>query len=140
VRLRTGTGKRRPTGLDPHRLVQRPVPVEPRQLFLQLGPPLLQPERPILRKMEQAADVLAISGPSLARDQVRLGIGEPAAGLQPDVAGPQRGPELPESAQLVVVAVDLAVPADDAGAPPRWHELYRRVRRHLALSPGVEVP
>ena len=100
---------------------------------------MLQPGRPVLGELEQAADVLAIPGPSLARDQVRLGVGEPAAGLQPDVAGPQRGPEFPEHAQLVVVTVDLAVLADDVGTPPGRDELDRGVRRHLPLPPGVQV-
>jgi hypothetical protein len=59
-------GEHQPTLLDSHRLVLRPVPVEPSQFFLQLGPAFLQSGRPVLGELEQAAKVLAIPGPLLA--------------------------------------------------------------------------
>jgi hypothetical protein len=128
-------GEHQPTLLDSHRIVLRPVPVEPSQFLLQLGPAFLQSGRPVLGELEQSAKVLAIPGPLLAWDQVCLGVGEPTAGLQPDVAGPQRGPEFPERAQLVVMAIDLAVPADDVGSPPSRDELDGGVRGQLPLRP-----
>ncbi len=132
-------GEHQASRLEPHHVVLRPVAVEPGQLLLQLGPALLQPGRSVLGELKQVADVPAVLGPPFSRDQVRVGVGEPAAGGQPDITGPQRGPEFPEHAQLVVMAVVLTVPVDDVGTPPGRHELDRGVWRHLPLAPGVHV-
>ena len=52
---------------------------------------------------------------------------------------PAARPGVPRAPQLVVVTIDLAVPADDVGAPPGRDELDGGVRGQLPLPPGVQV-
>ena len=101
---------------------------------------MLQADRPLLGELDRSANVPADLRPPLPRDEVGLGIGEPAAVLQPDVAGPQRPPEFPEGAQLEVAAVDLTLPVDHVGTPAGRDELDRGLLRQPALPAGVEVP
>ena len=113
--------------LDP---VQEPV-----QLLLAL----VQANVSVFRGQDLPADLGPEAGPSLAGDQVRLGVGVAAAPLQPDVARPQGPAQLPQDAQLEVVAASGRVGVVvDVRPPPGGDEVERRLVGQDAAALGVE--
>jgi hypothetical protein len=96
---------------------------------------------PVFRGPKLPTDLGPQFGPLLSRDQIRLGIGVPAAPLEPPVARPQGAPQLPEYAQLEGVAASRRVGVvGDVGPPPRGDELEGRLLGEDAAVLRVELP
>jgi hypothetical protein len=110
-----------------------------RDLVREGGEDLGQPSLGVLGKAEFCNALRADLLPCRRRNQEVFEVSVPPASDRPDLGRLEPAMEFQHRADLIIVAVDLPVAADDVRAPALGCEADRRRRGHLSNPLGVPV-